>query len=155
MIRRLSRTALALGAAVALPFALAPSASAATIEKRGLVRDSGCYGSRIDSWPIINDLGARTGTLELWYSSRNGGENCAITRSSVGRARMFVGLLLDMDGNKRPTSPDRFSSDEGVYDSYAGGAYRPDADGRCVRVQGVIEKGGVSGGELTGFVHCG
>lgn len=156
MRSRTVRTGLVLGMVSAFSLASAPAASAGTIEKRGLVRDSGCYGSRIDSWPIINDFGDRTGTLELWYSSRNGGENCAITRSSVGRAQMFVGLLLDMDGNRRPNSPpDLFSSDEGVYDRYAGGAYRPNANGRCVRVQGVIKKGGVSGGALTGFVHCG
>jgi hypothetical protein len=153
--RRLFKTGLVLGLVSAFSFALVPTASAATIEKRGLVRDSGCYGRIVDTWPIINDIGNRTGTLELWYSSRNGGENCAITRSSVGRAEMLVALTLDMDGNRRYSPGDRTSSDYGVYDRYAGGAYRPDADGRCVRVQGIIWKGGMSGGAISGFEHCG
>ena len=155
MRRRLFKTGLVLGLVSAFSFALVPTAAAATIEKRGLVRDSGCYGRIIDTWPIINDVGNRTGTLELWYSSRNGGENCAITRSSVGRAEMLVILTLDMDGNRRYSPGDPISSDHGVYDRYAGGAYRSDADGRCVRVQGVIWKSGISGGALSGFEHCG
>jgi hypothetical protein len=133
--------------------ALAPAASAGTIEKHGYVRDSGCYGRIIDSKSIVGDF--RTlGRVELWYSSRNGGENCVITRSSVGRAEMLAALDLDMYGNKRWSSPDVYSSDYGIYDRYAGGAYRSHADGRCVRFHGIIWWGGDSGSYDSAFGHC-
>jgi hypothetical protein len=133
---------------------VAPAAYAGTIDKHGNVRDSGCYGRVLESKPIVGDF--RTlGRVELWYSSRNGGENCVITRSYVGRAEMVADLALDMDGNKRFSPPDVYSSDHGIYNSYAGGAYRSHADGRCVRYQGLIWKSGDSGSVLSGFVHCG
>ena len=155
MRRRLSGVILAFGMMVSLMLAVAPAASAGTIEKHGYVRDSGCFGRVIESKRIVGESGRALGRVELWYSSRNGGENCVITRSSVGRAEMIADLDVDMDGNKRWSSGDRSSSDDGVYNRYAGGAYRSHTNGHCVRYQGLIFPSHDSGSAWSGFVHCG
>lgn len=108
----------------------------------------------IDHKAIYGETGRRLGQVELWYSSRNGGENCVITRSSVGRAEMVAALDVDKDGNKRWSSGDVTSSDYGKYDSYAGGAYRTGTDRHCVRFQGLIWKSGDSGSAISRFDHC-
>lgn len=153
-MRRLIWLALALGTALASLLALAPAASAGTIGKHGYVRDSGCYGSRIDTHDLVNSQG-KLGRVELWYSTRNGGENCVITRSSVGRVEMIARLDVDMDGSRSWTSGDVYSADHGVYNSYAGGAYRSPSNGRCVRFFGLIDRGGSNFDDYTSsWGHC-
>lgn len=142
------------GVAGGLMMVSAPAATAATYEKHGHVRDSGCAGRVIDGKDITGDTGRKLGRVELYYSSRNGGENCVITRSSVGRAEMAAVLDVDKDGNKRWSSGDVTSSDYGKYDSYAGGAYRTGTDRHCVRFQGLIWKSGDSGSAISSFKHC-
>lgn len=46
-------------------------------------RSTGSYGSRIDTRNLVNAYG-KLGKFELWDSSRNGGENGVLTRSSAG-----------------------------------------------------------------------
>lgn len=108
----------------------------------------------IDHKDINGETGRHLGRVELWYSPRNGGENCVITRSSVGRAEMAAALSVDKDGNKRWSSRDAFSSDYGKYDRYAGGAYRTGTNRHCVRFQGLIWKSGDVGSAISKFKHC-
>ncbi|GGL94212.1 hypothetical protein [Nakamurella endophytica] len=154
MGRRWIGSVVAAGVAAATMIAAAPAAAAGTIDKVGKVRDSGCAGRMIDHKAIIGETGRRLGQVELWYSSRNGGENCVITRSSVGRAEMIASLEVDRDGNKRWSSGDVRSADHGVYNSYAGGAYRTGTNRHCVRFQGLIWRSGDSGSAVSRWSHC-
>lgn len=155
MRRRILATAITTGLAAASVILTAPAADAATIHKHGYVRDSGCAGHILESKKLIGDSTRILGRVELWYSSRNGGENCVITRSYVGRAHMVAELDVDKDGNKRWSSGDVYSSDDGVYNSYAGGAYRTGTNGHCVRYQGLIWISGDSSSIPIKFAHCG
>ena len=153
-MRRSLAAVVAAGVAIGSMVFTAPTAMAGTYEKHGKVRDSGCAGRMIDQEDILGQTGRKLGRVELWYSSRNGGENCVITRSSVGRAEMTAALDVDRDGNRRWSSGDQTSSDYGKYDRYAGGAYRTGTDRHCVRFQGLMWTSTDSGSAPASFGHC-
>lgn len=156
MRRQLMATLVTSGVVLGSMVAGAPVASATTIEKIGYVRDSGCAGRMIDQKTIYGDwTRQKFGQVQLFYPPRNGGENCVITRSWVGKAEMSASLLVDKDGNKPGLAGKRFSSDYGKYSSYAGGAYRTGTNGHCVKFHGVIWKSGEPGIGESNYGHCG
>lgn len=106
-------------------------AGAANAYERGLVRDT-CVGTRIHHKALVNDYGKTIGRVELWYSSRKGGQNCAMTYNyAEGRQNTSTFLVVDRFRNN-------LSLDQGNYWTYAGGAYRNNTDGFCVRYGGYV-----------------
>ncbi|WP_154402214.1 hypothetical protein [Ornithinimicrobium cavernae] len=110
---------------------MAGTATSASAAEKGLVRDS-CIGTRIHHKPLVNGYGNTIGRVELWYSPRNGGQNCAMTYN-YAKGKRFTGTFLVVDRDRN-----NISYDDGWYEHYAGGAYRNGTDGHCVRYGGFV-----------------
>jgi hypothetical protein len=104
-------------AAVGLNLAVAPSASAG---------DYGCPGSQIGSYNLIGTNNEVWSTAYLYYSSADGGTNCAslVAKKFAGtRHQMKVAIWLG-DGARK--------TDDGNYVSYAGPVSKTSSNGHCV-----------------------
>ena len=122
---------------------------------------SGCWGTKLET-RILRDhvTNRRIGRVELWYSPARRGTNCVITYNEVpGRANTYPYLIVDDNRNRdnigRVEKGDRVSYDVDDYRYYAGGSYRRNTNGKCVRFGGYVisRRGHDSFGSR--WVHCG
>lgn len=124
--------------------------------------DFGCPGSLIESIPVVtNDSGFRYGTLLVYYSSANGGTNCAVTYRSPGfsgKSNMEAAVGRCRDSSTVPLcSTDKSDVDNGTYGTYAGPVSVTQTAGHCIVASGWIEepRTGTDGYADLTRSHCG
>ncbi|MDN3266595.1 hypothetical protein [Streptomyces sp. MA15] len=137
-------------------FASAPAAQAA---------DYGCSGSLIDSYSVRTNGGTGTkyGTLNLYYSSANGGTNCASVvdtyfGSSVKKyMQVYIYRCTSGTNAGQYCDYDQSDNDTGDFYSYAGPASVTGAASRCIMVFGRIDhpSSGSVATASTLATHCG
>jgi hypothetical protein len=124
--------------------AAAPSASAAP---QGAY---GCSGSEIDTYNIKDTDGSIWGTIHLYYSSADGGTNCAVNvaRKYYGQRHMLEISMLQ--GNRSDTDRNHY------YYEYAGPVSLNHMNGKCVTVGGWVTSpsGSKAVGDSWDDVHC-
>lgn len=142
-MRRFAMTAAALALAAA---GLAAAPQAASAAPAGAY---GCPGSQIDSYANVYG-GVTYGHTLLYYSSANGGTNCAVyvTSHNVGKVR-YMGVDIQR-GTKTNGGIAPLPQDYGNYSQYAGPVSVTNADGYCVLLSWIDYN--ATGG--SGWVHC-
>ncbi|WP_051836323.1 hypothetical protein [Streptomyces sp. NRRL F-2580] len=122
--------------------ALAPTASAAGY---------GCAGNLKGSYNIMAH-GEVWSTIQVYYSSGNGGTNCA-----VNIARKYAGQRTYMQVHIGRSNVDgEWVSDSGHYTSYAGPVNVTGTNGYCINVAGEAgSPDGSSAGDRFSDIHCG
>lgn len=91
-----------------LAVSLVPSAALATD------RTTPCPGTRISNYKPLVDDGRTIGRVSLWYRSANGGTNCVMTETFIGRqAQTWAALDIQEPG------ADRTDEDRGYFSSFA------------------------------------
>lgn len=99
--------------------AAAPIASAAA-------SSYGCSGSLVYS-KNLTASGEVWSTFKLYYSSANGGTNCAVlVAKKFAGTRHFMSVSLWVDGRSGT------DTDEGQFSSYAGPVTRTNTNGHCI-----------------------
>ncbi|WP_206793161.1 hypothetical protein [Amycolatopsis sp. MtRt-6] len=114
-----------------------------------------CPGTEIRNYGLpkllSNSLGEQAGVLRLWYSSANGGTNCAKVYDNMsGSHPMSVSIRTE-----RMTTP---VTDSGTFSTYAGGVVVTRTDGLCIYVSGSLSLGTGSVNQFrasAGPVACG
>ncbi|MDO0934664.1 hypothetical protein QQY66_24380 [Streptomyces sp. DG2A-72] len=132
---------------------MAPTASAAGY---------GCSGNLIDTYDVKTSGGVKYGVVYLYYSTANGGTNCAVTvdtyfgTSTTKHMAIFIGRCAAGSVEGQSCSQDQYTSDSGRYTSYAGPRSVTGAASRCVTLNGVIHNpSGTSLAQVvTLAVHC-
>ncbi|MER8073138.1 hypothetical protein ABTZ59_33250 [Streptomyces sp. NPDC094034] len=115
--------------------AFAPTASAAGY---------GCSGNLIDSYDVRTDGGTKWGVAYLYYSTANGGTNCAAvvdTYWGTGTTKLMVANIWRCTAGTQPGGTcyiDQQSHDDGYYTSYAGPVSVTGTANRCIHVDGTI-----------------
>lgn len=130
-----------------------PTATAAAPIYKGNGYVTGyCPGSPIDSGDNtrLYDSSGRvhpTATIRLYYSTLNGGTNCAMVFDNEAGSHAMLAHIAD---NKVQES---FATDSGTFSTYAGGVAITHMNHSCVAWSGTIDDNGVtySGG---GYGHC-
>ncbi|WP_371597561.1 hypothetical protein [Streptomyces sp. NBC_00564] len=124
----------AVSCTIAAGVAFAPPAQAA---------DYGCSGSLIETLSVKTLDGTKYGELKVYYSSANGGTNCAVTVDT-----RFSGTFKHMDAwvARCATNStvslcnwDKADPDSGTYQYYAGPVSITQTASRCIRAEGWIE----------------
>ena len=121
-----------LGATVLLAF---PSLAEANDNMPGKPPPS-CPGYLLSGFPLPAKSGSNTLKLYVYYSSANGGTNCAIARKSGA----WYGKPTDLSVTiwRSSGSPDDLwpyaAWDIGDYKKYAGAAYITGTNGKCIDV---------------------
>ncbi len=132
--------ALVIGAA-GVGLATAPVASAAGY---------GCGGSLVGQYHIKDAGGSIWSTLNVYYSSANGGTNCA-----VNVAKRYAGTRHGLEVHI--FQGDRRADDRGKYSQYAGPVSLTSTNGRCITVSGEVSN--PSGSSVIVHkvpdIHCG
>ncbi|WP_326944149.1 MULTISPECIES: hypothetical protein [unclassified Amycolatopsis] len=83
--------------------------------------------------PLKNQLGEQAGTLRLWYSSANGGTNCAkVYDDASGSHSMSVSIRTDTSATV---------TDSGTFSTFAGGVVVTGTNGHCIYVSGSLSLG--------------
>ncbi|MFF1833776.1 hypothetical protein ACFVXE_06175 [Streptomyces sp. NPDC058231] len=109
----------------------------------------GCGGSLIDQYNIKDSAGSTWGTINLYYSTANGGTNCA-----VNVTKKYVGTPHHMEVHLFQGS--RVKNDSGTYSQYAGPVSLTGTDGDCISVSGEVDDpAGNSVAAGWSDVHCG
>ncbi|MBJ6639685.1 hypothetical protein H4K36_20780 [Streptomyces sp. DHE7-1] len=140
-MRRTIATLATLGLTVAgLSLATATNASAAGY---------GCSGSQIDSYNTTAN-GDVWATAYLYYSSANGGTNCAVL---VARKYAGVSHYMTVAINKSGSST--WKGNDGAFSSYAGPVTVTGTDGHCINLKFAEDNGGLWVGRDVNNVHCG
>jgi hypothetical protein len=144
------RRILATTAALALSFtglslATAPGAFAAT----EAASEYGCPGSLIDTYntPASGEV---WGQLRLYYSSANGGTNCAVLL-----AKKYYGTVHYMEVGINISDSSNTKLDSGAYSHYAGPVTVTSTNGHCIDLGGGEDNGGLWAGRSLKGVHCG
>ncbi|WP_326844472.1 hypothetical protein OHB33_40635 (plasmid) [Streptomyces sp. NBC_01558] len=143
MVRRLLVALTSLATVTCLGFAVAPAASAAP--QGGY----GCAGNQVGAHNIKNTDGSTWGTIYVYYSSANGGTNCA-----VNVAKKYAGQrhLLEV----RISQGNRAEKQSGYFYEYAGPVSLTNTDGKCITLAGwVTSPSGNAVGDQWTDVHCG
>ena len=93
-----------------------------------------CAGKLIRSYPLHNELNETRGVTRVYYSGSLGGVVCAMTLDlASGKHGMTVSV--------RKYSLSYQGSDNGIYNTYAGGIAVPRSNGRCFSVHGSVNYG--------------
>ncbi|MFH8493641.1 hypothetical protein [Streptomyces coeruleorubidus] len=145
-MRRLLATAAALGLSfTGLSVATAPGAFAATES----AAEYGCPGSLIDTYntPASGEV---WGQLRLYYSSANGGTNCAVLL-----AKKYYGTTHYMEVGINISGSSDTKLDSGAYSRYAGPVTVTRTNGHCIDLGGGEDIGGLWAGRSVNRVHCG
>ncbi|WP_328449503.1 MULTISPECIES: hypothetical protein [unclassified Amycolatopsis] len=135
---------------VAAGIVVAPAAHATTAAKPVPV----CPGTELHKEglpkPLKNQLGEQAGTLRLWYSSANGGTNCAKVTSDGNNPRsMSVSIRTETSATV---------TDSGPYSTYAGGVVLTGTNGHCIYLSGNLSLGNGTVNQFrasAGPVACG
>ncbi|MEU6918920.1 hypothetical protein [Streptomyces olindensis] len=115
--------------------AFAPTASAAGY---------GCSGNLIDTYSVKTDGGTKWGVLNLYYSTANGGTNCAAvvdTYWGTGTTKLMVVNIWKCRAGTTPGGTcliDQQDHDSGNFSSYAGPVSVTGTASRCIHVDGTI-----------------
>ncbi|MFJ3941786.1 hypothetical protein [Streptomyces parvus] len=109
----------------------APTASAAGY---------GCGGSLVGQYNIKGADKSTWGTINVYYSSSNGGTNCA-----VNVAKKYAGTPHGMEVHLFQGS--RRADDRGKYSQYAGPVSLTGTNGKCITVSGEVSN--PSGSSVT------
>ncbi|GAA1182567.1 hypothetical protein F4556_001523 [Kitasatospora gansuensis] len=135
-------------------FTFAPAASAGTY---------GCGGSLVDTYDVRTSGGTKYGQVNLYYSTADGGTNCAVTidtyfGSGVSKD-MNVVVVKCVAGSAQGSMCDVGDSriDRGYYSWYAGPVAVTGTASRCVRVLGYIANPSDSSAYAsvaTSAAHC-
>ncbi|MFV8187531.1 MULTISPECIES: hypothetical protein [unclassified Streptomyces] len=132
-----------LAIAIGLTVTATPIASAATQDAYG------CAGTQVGTHNIKDTDGTVWGSIYVYYSSANGGTNCAVNVSKV-----YVGQPHHMEVHLFLGS--KVVSDSGTYSSYAGPVRVTGADGKCIDITGEVDApSGKSVAAGWYGVHCG
>ncbi|MEV7890748.1 hypothetical protein ACWD3I_42080 [Streptomyces sp. NPDC002817] len=145
-MRRILATSAALALSVTgLSMATAPGAFAAT----EAAAEYGCPGSLIDTYnsPATGEVWAQ---LRLYYSSANGGTNCAVLL-----AKKYYGDVHYMEVGISISGSSNTKLDYGAYKYYAGPVSVTSTNGHCIDVGGGEDIGGLWAGRSLKNVHCG
>lgn len=116
----------------------APEIDERSIEERAI-----CSGTLIDGPRSILD---GKGTLYTYYSTANGGTNCAYVNNNTGK-QTYMSITLD-----DTTDCKRSDSDSGSFYQYAGKVSLPGMATHCMQVRVTID--GQSWASMRGW-HCG
>lgn len=133
MKKTLGLAALAAFAGAAL---VTPAAQAAPSTPAPYKLVSSCPGSSVSGFPkvLTNRLGDTQGSVHLYYSSVNGGTNCALVYDNAsGSHQMSVTL--------RRANLSYAGSDSGVYTTYAGGVAVTGTADTCVYLSASLQMG--------------
>lgn len=97
---------------------------------------SSCPGSQVSESPRSKTVGSSKITLYIYYSSANGGTNCAIARKSGSWYGKPTWLNLEIwRSDSAPSASWPYAAyDRGRYSYYAGAAYIQNTNGRCIDV---------------------
>ena len=114
-----------------------------------------CPGTEIHNYGLpkllSNSLGEQAGVLRLWYSTANGGTNCAkVYDNASGSHSMSVSIRRE-----NMTTP---VTDSGTFSTFAGGVVVTHTDGLCIYVSGSLSLGTGSVNQFrasAGPVACG
>ncbi|GHD20226.1 hypothetical protein GCM10010313_52410 [Streptomyces violarus] len=145
-MRRMLATAAALGLSLTgLSVATAPGAFAATESAAAY----GCAGSLVDTYntPASGEV---WGQLRLYYSSANGGTNCAVLL-----AKKYYGTTHYMEVGINISGSSNTKLDSGAYSHYAGPVTVTQTNGHCIDLGGGEDIGGLWAGRSVNRVHCG
>ncbi|MGW1711407.1 hypothetical protein ACWCP8_39780 [Streptomyces sp. NPDC002206] len=122
----------------------------------------GCSGNLIDTYDVKTSNGVKYGVVYLYYSTANGGTNCAVTvdtyfgTSTSKDMSIFIGRCAAGSSAGSSCFQDQYTSDTGNYSWYAGPRSVTGTANRCVTLNGVIHN--PSGSSLaqvvTLSVHC-
>ncbi|GAA3818788.1 hypothetical protein GCM10022206_66380 [Streptomyces chiangmaiensis] len=125
----------------------------------------GCSGSLIDSYAVRTNggTGTRYGTLYLYYSTANGGTNCAVTvdtyfGTSVKKyMEVYIWRCVAGTTAGQFCDSDQSANDTGNYYSYAGPRSVTGTASRCIMVYGRIDNpyGSDVATASTVATHCG
>lgn len=124
-------------AAVFIATATAPSPALAADNMPGSPPSS-CPGSLLSGFPITANYGSGSLKLYVYYSSRDGGTNCAILRkggSWYGQDGDLYVEIWKTDKGNDARWPDS-AYDDGNYRYYAGAVYITGTNGKCISVYG-------------------
>jgi hypothetical protein len=155
LLRRLGMVGLVLIAALGTQVLIPASAASASAY--------GCSGSQIDSYAVRTSWPSGTiyGHIYLYYSSSNGGTNCAVV---VATSAGGYGVQKPMDiwmyrcAESTENTPCTFinprSEDNGNYYYFAGPVKQTNADNHCIFVQANIKYNSKSAyGSSDNFNH--
>jgi hypothetical protein len=122
-----------LGATVLLAF---PSTAAAYDNMPGKPPPS-CPGYLLSGFPMTSKSGSNTLKLYVYYSSANGGTNCAIARKSGAWYGKPTDLFVEIWKSSWGPEADwpNAAWDQGDYKKYAGAAYITGTNGKCIDVE--------------------
>ncbi|MFC8532656.1 hypothetical protein ACFUJY_01665 [Streptomyces sp. NPDC057249] len=133
----------------------APAASAAGY---------GCSGSLIDTYNVNTSSGTKYGEIKLYYSTANGGTNCAVTVDTYFGSSVKKPIRINIIRCEASASAGSYCAAAGSMDdwdeyyTYAGPVSVTSMSGRCVRLSGSVtnpNNSTVSANRDTGAVHCG
>lgn len=125
----------------------------------------GCSGTLIEHLPITSS-GSTVGYLDVYYSTANGGTNCAKTVSSgasYGVPKFMLAKIYRCTGpagsfcSEGAGGYDQVDQDRGTYRYYAGPVSVTYTSGRCISYAGLITWDGVenAAGSSPRATHCG
>ncbi|MFI8769237.1 hypothetical protein ACIGN6_30625 [Streptomyces sp. NPDC053792] len=154
------RTALsATFAMLAATLFITPSAYAAEAGTEGATGAYGCSGSLIDTRNVWD--GTKTlGKLYIYYSSANGGTNCAVVVDTYFGSSVLKYMAVDISrcATSACTSTDRTQEQSDYFYQYAGPVTITGTDGHCITAGGYIARASNNAewGDATMPVsHCG
>lgn len=122
----------AAGVALAVGGGLLAPQMASAAGAQATATNYGCPGSQIDTYPLYepSSTTAVVGYAHLYYSSANGGTNCAVYVTSV-----YPGVYREMYVSLEANGPSyRQDTDLGNYVKYAGPVTLTHTDGWCVDI---------------------
>lgn len=98
------------------------------------VRDH-CVGVKQKTHVLKNGYNNKIGRVELWYSSRKGGQRCVMTYNYITGKTLTQAFLYV----KRKNGNYYVTRDVGRFEYYAGGTYQNHTDGRCYSYSGRVD----------------
>lgn len=138
-------------AAAAVTVVMAPAAVAGFHVPGPYYGVSQCSGSVVRHWSLHNEIDEPAGLVQLWYSSANGGTNCAMAYDEAS-GKHYIQVTL------RRGDLSYAGSDSGTYEYYAGGVAVGNTNGRCMYVTANLVLGSYRVQHYTfssGAVACG
>lgn len=101
-------------------------------------RASGCPGSVLNTYPLKSGtLAHPTARVKVYYSSANGGTNCAVVLDNKAGSHFLRVVIQNV-----PERPTNSASDYGTFTTYAGAVGIRNTNGKCVWVTATIRDNG-------------
>ncbi|WP_157848309.1 hypothetical protein [Streptomyces exfoliatus] len=124
----------------------------------------GCSGSLVDTYNVNTTSGTTYGKIYLYYSTSNGGTNCAVVVDTYFGSSTLKDMYIHIMRCPASTTPGSICAADGAnpvdadrYYTYAGPVSVTSMAGRCVRISASLSDTGTSptASRDTGAVHCG